>query len=577
MKKTLCCLLVCLFFFLSGLTSNSTFARTGTSVYWSEIKEAVYSPLYGNTLPWSDNVMKFGGYDFDASSITAGTEADFVMNIYTDIGARKIAESATFGIAIDVNHISFPKDGFGDFIQSMEMSEGDIFLIEASDKNYFQIRIDRILATSVHFSYVMEQDAPADDPNDFTPMETKYTRDTKKAWTIVLNDEVDFTTVNSNTVSIKDSKGYVFQTTLQLGHDKKRIHIFPVNHYLKDETYTIYVKKDVKNKAGKQLNNGALMSFSFDADEKYPDITSPAQLSGLRSSQSGDILTLSWYSSNANDLAGYHVYYKIEGEKAFVKLNNTVNGGNLFYSSTIELTKGLDHLKGKKAEFYVTAVDKSQNESIPSDLMTLTIMHGGTDPGDKTPPAAPAGVTIKPLNGKVEIDWYDQYEIDLLGYYLYMSEDRENNFKKVTFKMGNSLILDESLVVYDGLTNEKTYHFYVTAVDKSGNESAPSKIVSTTPTAGYTTNWTGGWQSDYGVITFNQTANVVKGIYSYGIMTGTLSGTVEGNTLTGTYYENELSYGEFVFTMSDNGLSFDGKSKISGGLNWSKWNGTKLP
>jgi len=46
---------------------------------------------------------------------------------------------------------------------------------------------------------------------------------------------------------------------------------------------------------------------------------------------------------------------------------------------------------------------------------------------------------------------------------------------------------------------------------------------------------------------------------SYGHDNGELSGTVDGNTLTGTWIETGNDTGRFQFTMSSDGESFNGK------------------
>lgn len=559
-----------------GSFNTAVFAQESNRViHWSEEKDSVYSPLLSFTLPWYDEVLKHGGFDIETESIvTAKDKADFVLNAYSDIGARRIATSDTFGKPLDKKSIIFPTDGLGYPLTSMKIAEGNTYLIEASDGKFVQIRINRIsLPTKVEFSYVIEEDVPKEDMSEFTPRDPKYISDDQKVWTLQFNQMMDASTINNHTIYIKDSKGYLLKTTITLGPDKKRIYIYPEERYERDEEYNIYITKDVRSLEGKSMGTGIVMPFELDLNSSYPDMTEPKQIIGLNLINSQGKVKLSWYSSSANDLAGYLVYYRVKGDMKFTKLLKN-NGDELYYTREIELT-GIEDFKGKTVEFYVTAVDKSGNESIPSELMSTTFGSGGSG-GNNTNLAAPTGLTAKALNGRIELDWYDQYELELLGYYLYISDNPTSNFEKVTFDSGDSVILESDIEV-EGLENGTTYYFYLTAVDKNGNESVPSIAVSATPTVSFVQTWSGKWNSNYGVIQFTQSGPTVEGTFSYGISSGVISGTVEGNTLSGKYYENEWSYGDFIFTMSNDGKSFEGKYKLDGGINWARWNGTRLP
>lgn len=577
MKRIFGIMVICLGVMI-GCFNNGVFAQDSLKVvHWSEVKNAVYSPLLSYTLPWYDDVLKHGGYDIDENSIvTSSDEADFVMNIHSDIGARRIANNKTFGEPLDRSSITFPTDGLGYPLTSMKMTEGSTYLIEASDGKLVQIRINRIsLPTKIEFSYVVEEDVPQEDLSEFTSYEPKYISDDEKVWTLQFSQIMDASTINNHTIYIKDSKGYLLETTIILGYDKKQIYIYPEERYSANEEYTIFITKEVRSLSGKSLGTGIMMPFEIDRSGKYPDMTEPKQVFGVGFIQTQSSVRLTWYSSSANDLAGYRVYYRDKGKTKFSKLLKN-NGDDLYYTTEIELT-GIENFSGKTVEFYVTAVDKSGNESIPSELVNTTFNHsGGNGGGNTSPIAAPTGLTTKALNGKIQLDWYDQYELDLLGYYLYISEGSTNNFERIAFDDGQEIILD-SWIEISGLENGTPYYFYLTAVDKKGNESARSQIVSATPTASYNQNWSGKWNTNYGVITFTQSGANVTGTYSYGIISGVISGQVEGNTLIGTYYENEMSYGDVVFTMADDGKSFKGESKIANGINWSRWDGTRLP
>jgi hypothetical protein len=91
---------------------------------------------------------------------------------------------------------------------------------------------------------------------------------------------------------------------------------------------------------------------------------------------------------------------------------------------------------------------------------------------------------------------------------------------------------------------------------------APTTMVSVTATnipSGPT--FAGTWDTDYGAMTITMNGNAVNGIY-YG--DGKVSGTVTGNTLTGTWSQSPTwlppdDAGDCTFTLSGDGNSFTGK------------------
>ncbi len=91
-------------------------------------------------------------------------------------------------------------------------------------------------------------------------------------------------------------------------------------------------------------------------------------------------------------------------------------------------------------------------------------------PQDRTPPEPPTGVTVVPGIGRVFLTWNENRESDLAGYYVYRSAKSGGEYERLTDKpVTRTTYSDES--VRQGMT----YYYVLTAVDKSGNESAHSK------------------------------------------------------------------------------------------------------
>ncbi len=96
---------------------------------------------------------------------------------------------------------------------------------------------------------------------------------------------------------------------------------------------------------------------------------------------------------------------------------------------------------------------------------------------DKYPPAVPDMPEPGVAPGRVSVFWSANSEPDLAGYILYRSTDPNQpkpwtvitppGFDKITFTDTN-------------VENGKTYFYYVRAIDKAGNQSDPSKVVSAT-------------------------------------------------------------------------------------------------
>jgi len=119
---------------------------------------------------------------------------------------------------------------------------------------------------------------------------------------------------------------------------------------------------------------------------------------------------------------------------------------------------------GTTYSYTVTAVDAAGNESARSAPASAT------PTGDVTAPAAPAGLSATAGQLSVALDWADNAEPDLASYRVY----RDGVGVATT---------TASSYADTGLTAGVTYTYRVTAVDRSGNESAVSNAASATPRA----------------------------------------------------------------------------------------------
>jgi hypothetical protein len=96
---------------------------------------------------------------------------------------------------------------------------------------------------------------------------------------------------------------------------------------------------------------------------KPADIFPPKAPSALISIAGSKLISLSWESNKENDLAGYRIWRRLEGESDFSLL-----ASELFLESNFNDTK-LE--KGQKYEYMVTAVDENGNKSERSSTVLI--------------------------------------------------------------------------------------------------------------------------------------------------------------------------------------------------------------
>ncbi|MGY1681907.1 pectinesterase family protein [Geodermatophilus sp. SYSU D01176] len=95
-------------------------------------------------------------------------------------------------------------------------------------------------------------------------------------------------------------------------------------------------------------------------------------------------------------------------------------------------------------------------------------------PSDTTAPAAPAGLTAEPGAGSVTLDWADSTEEDLAGYVVHRTLSGGDNYARLTgTPIPASTYVDTTVPV------GTTASYRVTAVDRTGNESAPATASAT--------------------------------------------------------------------------------------------------
>jgi len=112
-----------------------------------------------------------------------------------------------------------------------------------------------------------------------------------------------------------------------------------------------------------------------------------------------------------------------------------------------------------------------------------------------------------------------------------------------------------------------------TATPKGTPTATPKGTPAATPTA--PCSWTGAWNTNFNEMRLTQAGNSVTGDYDYD--GGTITGTVSGDTLTGTWSEvpPPSDAGGFVFTMSPDCQSWSGTWGNGSDSGPASWQGTR--
>ena len=188
-----------------------------------------------------------------------------------------------------------------------------------------------------------------------------------------------------------------------------------------------------------------------------------------------DAITISWQPPKANidnstpvNLLGYNVY---RADEAQTELGNQAINSALI-SGTEYADKNFQF--GKDYRYIVRAVSLgtggAQVESLNSNSISVS-------PRDIFPPAAPERPSIaapEPSSARLAIFFAANKETDIAGYNIYRSTDPD--LPKQDWTKLNQTLLTRTTYQDDKVEPGKTYYYYVTAIDKTGNVSPPSEV-----------------------------------------------------------------------------------------------------
>lgn len=187
-----------------------------------------------------------------------------------------------------------------------------------------------------------------------------------------------------------------------------------------------------------------------------------------------EAIFLDWEAPQTNadgsapvNLLGYNLY----------RSNSENEPGKILNETPISATNYLDKLfEFNKEYFYFVRAVSLGNEGEP--IESLESNEVKILPQDTFAPSAPAAITIAAAPGNLSIFFATNPEKDIAGYRLYRSTNP--NLKKSEWSLLTNDLLTTNTFQDSNVESGKTYFYYLVAVDKAGNTSEPSEVVSET-------------------------------------------------------------------------------------------------
>jgi hypothetical protein len=200
-----------------------------------------------------------------------------------------------------------------------------------------------------------------------------------------------------------------------------------------------------------------------------PTLIAPAE-------ETESAVTIRWQPPRANidgstpvNLLGYNVYRvsPSQTEIGQVPLNTALVTAPLYVDKDFKF--------GEQYNYIVRSVSLGTGGAQVESLNSNTVSVG---PRDVYRPSAPTNVTIGPAPGRLSLFFPANPERDVAGYNIYRSTDP--SLPAGSWTKLNAALLSRTTFTDENVEPGKKYYYYVTAVDASGNESAPSDVVSET-------------------------------------------------------------------------------------------------
>ena len=172
-------------------------------------------------------------------------------------------------------------------------------------------------------------------------------------------------------------------------------------------------------------------------------------------------------SSTPANILGYNIYRFTDKPENSKILNQSPITETEFSDKSFEF---------EKAYFYFVRTVSLGKEGQPVESLesnTVSIL-----PKDTFAPSSPTAITIAAAPNVLSIFFAVNLEKDIAGYRIYRSTDA--NLPKADWSLLTAELLQTNTFQDKSVESGKTYFYYLVAVDKAGNVSQPSEIVSET-------------------------------------------------------------------------------------------------
>lgn len=186
------------------------------------------------------------------------------------------------------------------------------------------------------------------------------------------------------------------------------------------------------------------------------DETPPDAPLGVKAESDGQGVKLSWDAAQDQEsgILWYNIYRgtKKDDQRLLAKSESTT------YS---------DYTTDAKTsyQYAISAINYAELESSKSKPVTIITKD--------FKPSNPENLIITISNDQAHLKWDPNPELDVKGYNIYRSTDQKGKYKKI-----NTKTVSETNYIDDSVENDKTYYYYITAIDRAKHESQQSAVIS---------------------------------------------------------------------------------------------------
>lgn len=205
-----------------------------------------------------------------------------------------------------------------------------------------------------------------------------------------------------------------------------------------------------------------------------PEAKVAAAPTSLSATVSQDAMLLKWNAPDANadgttpvNLRGYNIYRSDSRNAAGKLLNKNAVPRSEFADPTFEFDKEY---------FYFVRAVSAGTAGTPTESGESNIVE--VKPKDTFRPSPPSSITIAASPDTISLFFPPNPESDVAGYKIFRSEDE--SLPKSEWKLLTATLLDTTTFQDKQIEKGKTYFYYLIAVDKFGNASEPSDVISET-------------------------------------------------------------------------------------------------